>query len=167
MDDKIVVKRSRHVNSRTPDENLTKEELYTATVNHINDVKKGMDYFSELIHERGLKHDHTKIDNFDDEYAPLVLSRLSNEEFENHPWNQKHFSEERHHINNNAHSDIDLVDIIEHLVDVTLSGLSRAGYVNSKYAEVSPLLLYRAYWNSIHKLEQNVEVFDDKAEKET
>ena len=164
MTDKIIIKNTQYADSRTAPEDITKEKLYTATMNHIQDVEKGMEWFAEKIHEAGLKHDYTKMDTFDEVYAPLVLSGHTDDSFKQGKWYQRHITEERHHVNDNAHSDVDLVDIIEHLVDVTLSGLGRAGYVSSKYSDISPDLLYRAYWNSIHKLKSIVEIDNEDLE---
>lgn len=165
MTSKIIIKNTQYADSRTAPEDITKEKLYDATEEHIKDVQKGMDFFSEKIHEAGLKHDFTKIAYFD-EYAEDVLSEHTDEDFKKRPWYQRHIYEERHHVNDNAHSDVDMVDIIEHLVDVVMSGLGRAGFVNSKYTDISPELLYRAYWNSVHKLENIVEVSNAENLKE-
>ena len=158
MTSKIIIKNTQYADSRTAPEDIDRDKLYEATQNHLHDVERGMDWFSKQIHDAGLKHDFTKMDCFDEVYAPSVLSGKSDDEFKNEEWYKRHISEERHHVNDNAHSDVDMVDIIEHLVDVVMSGLGRAGFVNSKYTDISPELLYRAYWNSVHKLENIVEV---------
>ena len=157
MTSKIIIKNTSDADSRTADGNLTKEKLYDATVAHIHDVERGMDYFARQLHERGLKHDYTKLDDFDN-YTEIVLARLPQDEFEATDWCQRHYFEERHHVNSNAPTDVDLVDIFEHVCDVTLAGLGRAGHVSSKYSDIDPGLLYRAYWNTIRRLESIVEV---------
>lgn len=158
MTDKILIKNTAYADSRTAPEDIDRDKLYKATANHIKDVERGMDYFSKQIHEAGLRHDFTKMDCFDEVYAPSVLSGHTDDSFKQGDWYKRHISEERHHVNDNAHSDVDLVDIIEHLVDVVMSGLGRSGFVNSRYTDISPELLYRAYWNSVNKLENIVQI---------
>ena len=155
---KIIIKNTKYADSRTADGDNTRDKLYDATIHHVNDVKRGMDYFVELIHEAGEKHDYTKLDCFDKVYAPLVLSKKKNSEFESQEWFQRHITEERHHVNHNAHADVNLIDILEHITDVVMSGNGRAGHITSQYCDISPDLLYRAYWNTVRMLDDVVEV---------
>ena len=39
-----------------------------------------------------------------------------------------------------------------------MAGNGRSGYISSKYCDINPLLLYRAYWNTIRMLDDVVEV---------
>ena len=160
---KIIIKNtkyadSRTADSRTADKDITKDKLYDATINHINDVRRGMDYFSEQIHKRGLNHDYTKIDCFDDVYAPSVLSGHTDDSFKQGEWYQRHITEERHHVNDNAQIDINLIDIFEHIVDIVMAGKGRAGQITSRYCDMDPILLHRAYYNTIRMLDEIVEV---------
>lgn len=157
---KIKIKDTKNADSRTADSNLTKKTLYDATINHIDDVKRGMDYIADEIKKRGREHDFTKIGEYFDEYSTNVLKGEGDESFKQEEWYQKHITLERHHVCDQAGTDVDLIDIIEHLVDVTMAGLGRSGYVSSKYSDINPLLLYRAYWNTIRRLEAQVEIVE-------
>ena len=164
MTSKIIIKNTSDADSRTAGDDLTKEGLYDATVTHIDDVTRIMDFFGEQLHEIGLKHDWTKVGaNFDD-YSEVVLAGLSEEEFEQTEWCQRHYFEERHHVNDDAKPDVNLLDCLEHIADVVSAGKGRTGHVSSKYCDISPLLLYRMYWNTIRLLDDIIEVEDESKE---
>lgn len=156
--DKIIIKDTHNADSRTMDDNATMDDLLLATQEHIKDVQKGMEFFAEKLIEAGQKHDWTKIDNFENEYGPLCMSKVVDDEFMADPWWSKHIYNERHHVNVDFRPDVDLVDIFEHLVDDTMSGRGRAGHLTSAYQDIDPKLLYLAYWNTIRKLNDVIQV---------
>lgn len=82
MTDKILIKNTSDADSRTADDDLTKEKLYDATEAHIEEVGRIMDWFGEQLHEIGLKHDFTKVGANFEEYSEVVLARLPEGEFE-------------------------------------------------------------------------------------
>lgn len=158
---KIRLTNTRNADSRTADNELTLESLREATENHIQDVTNCMNFFADLLKEIGKKHDYTKLENFEKEYGPLVLSKVVNEEFMANPWYKKHIFEERHHVNDDAKADVNLLDCLEHIADVVSAGKGRAGHISSMYCDINPLLLYRMYWNTIRMLEENIELEDE------
>lgn len=159
---KIIIKNTKYADSRTADEEITKEKLYEATAEHLKDVERGMDFISKLIHEAGLKHDYTKMDAFD-QYAEDVLRALPEEEFIKQDWNQRHIFEERHHLNSNVPLDVNLVDVIEMIVDCVMAGRGRAGHLTHKYLKLQdPTVLERAYWNTVKLLDDVVVVSDSE-----
>jgi len=161
MTDKIIIKNTQYADSRTAPDDLTKDKLYEATELHINDVSRVMDYFGKRLHEIGLKHDWTKMGANFNEYAEVVLAGLNEEEFEQTEWCQNHYFLERHHVNDQSFPDITLLDILEHIADVVCAGKGRAGHVSSRYCDINPLLLYRAYWGTIRLLDELIEVEDN------
>lgn len=155
---KIIIKNTKYADSRTAGEDLTKEKLYDATVEHIKDVERAMDFFSKKIHEIGLKHDFTKISYFD-QYAEEVLSEHTDEEFKANPWYQKHIYEERHHLNANCPLDVNLFDVLEMIADCVTAGKGRFGRITPEYLNLNdPSLLNRAYFNTVKLLDDIVEV---------
>lgn len=154
---KIIIKDTSNADSRTG-KNITRDSLYNDTVEHIKDVQKGMNFLADQIVNAGKTHDWTKLDNFDKEYCPLVLSGKTNEEFMASDWHERHIFTERHHVNHDAKADVNLIDILEHIVDVVMAGNGRAGHISSRYCDIDPNLLYRAYWNTIRMLDDIVEV---------
>lgn len=158
MTNKIIIKNTAYADSRTAPDDITKEKLYAATTEHISDVQKAMDYFSEKIHETGLKHDYTKISYFD-QYAEDVLSEHTDEDFKKRPWYQRHIYEERHHLNADCPLDVNLFDVLEMIADCVTAGKGRFGRVTPEYLNLSdPSILIRAYFNTVKLLDDVVEV---------
>ena len=79
---KIIIKNTQNADSRTANDELTKETLLESTKIHLDDVKRIMYYMSQTLQEIGEKHDYTKIKYFD-EFAENVLTPHTNEEFIN------------------------------------------------------------------------------------
>lgn len=154
---KIIIKNTHNADSRTADENLTKEQLYEATELHREDVARGMKYIAEQLIAAGQKHDWTKIKYFD-QYAEDVLSEHTDEEFKSKEWYNLHIHDERHHVTTNAHPDLTLIDCIEHAVDCIMAGKGRFGDISSEFLDIPPEVLYRAYWGTIRELNDIVEV---------
>lgn len=158
MKDKIIINDTRNADGRTAN-NLNSETLLESTNEHRRNVSEGMDYIAELIHNRGLKHDYTKVDDYFPLFNDTVMQGLSNDEFEKSEWKQLHLHKERHHLNGNVPVDVNLVDVIEMLVDVVMAGNGRSGQISSYYCKIQdPALLERAYWNTIKLLDDVVEV---------
>lgn len=158
MKDKIIINDTRNADGRTAN-NLNSETLLESTNEHRRNVSEGMDYIAELIHNRGLKHDYTKVDDYFPLFNDTVMQGLSNDEFEKSEWKQLHLHQERHHLNGNVPVDVNLVDVIEMLVDVVMAGNGRSGQISSYYCKIQdPALLERAYWNTIKLLDNVVEV---------
>lgn len=155
---KITIKNTCNADGRTAT-NMNSETLLESTEEHWGDVQEGMDYIAELIHERGLKHDYTKVGEYFHLFNDTVMRGLSNEEFKQSEWYQNHIHTERHHLNANAPADVNLIDVIEMLVDCIMAGKGRSGYISSYYCKIQdPTLLERAYWNTIKLLDDVVEV---------
>jgi len=155
---KIIIKNTQNADSRTANDELTKETLLESTKIHLDDVKRIMYYMSQTLQEIGEKHDYTKIKYFD-EFAENVLTPHTNEEFINQHWYQNHVSEERHHLNANCPLDVNLFDVLEMIADCVVAGKGRAGKVTPSYLKIKdPFILERAYWNTIKLLDELVEV---------
>ncbi|WP_405296395.1 hypothetical protein [Methanobrevibacter sp.] len=155
---KMVIKNTQNADSRTANDELTKETLHEATVIHRADVQQLMGIVGEMIIERGDDHDFTKIIYFD-EFAEEVLKPHTNDEFINAHWYQTHIFEERHHLNANCPLDVNLIDVLELICDCIVAGKGRAGRVTPAYLKLKdPTILERAYWNTVKMLDDIVEV---------
>ena len=155
---KIIIKKTNNADSRTADSQLTKETLREATETHRSDVKRLMEHVGAVIIERAYNHDHTKIRYFD-EFSDEVLKPHTNEEFINTHWYQNHILEERHHLNANCPIDVNLFDVLELICDCIMAGKGRAGRTTPAYLKLQdPLILERAYWNTVKMLDDIVEV---------
>lgn len=158
MTKKVVINNTPNADSRTANEKLSKETLQTATITHREEVHALMRLVSIMISKRGIIHDYTKIEYFD-EFADEVLTPHTDAEFKNAHWYQNHIVEERHHLNANCPIDVNLIDVIEMICDCIAAGKGRAGRVTPAFLKLKdPTLLERAYWNTVKMLDDLTEV---------
>ena len=134
-----------------------KDELFVETQQHRNDVFRLMSFIAMELMETGNQHDWSKIEYFD-QFAQDTLERKDTPDFKSRPWYKVHTKEERHHLNANLPKDVDFVDVIEFICDCICAGKARSGRVEKKYLELSGDILKKAYWNTVNKLIQEVEV---------
>lgn len=150
----IVVNKSPNADSRTSKKDSTVEDLKEDTISHIKDVTNGLDFISDLIKERGSKHDHTKISNMEEFHAALKSGHIKDTQ-----WYKNHITEERHHLKSNIPDDVNLIDVIEHIVDCTMAGLTRSGDIYD--TDLSAELLQLATQNTVELIKKNTNVVED------
>ena len=149
----IIVNKAVNADSRSANSEFNKKSLLNDTKSHITDVTKGMNFMGSLISNRGSIHDHTKIEYIYDFYNALNSGKIKESE-----WYQKHITEERHHLKSNAPEDVNLIDVIEHLVDCTIAGMTRSGTIYD--VDLSPELLEKAVANTVELLKNNIKVIE-------
>lgn len=154
----IKVTKAVNADSRSA-EKLTVPALRSDTVKHIKDVSAGLKFIADQINDRGKHHDHTKIEHMDDFYSALTSGKVKESE-----WYKTHITEERHHLKSNVPDDVNLIDVIEHLVDCTMAGLTRSGEIYDVDIPAETLVL--AMNNTVELLKKNTTVVDEKG-KET
>ena len=143
----IKIKRLSAYIKKTDIKEATKEDILQASAIHINDVQKGCAFIADKIIDAGINHDRTKIlfnDNFFDESNQYIGV-------------EEHLSRERHHsvhIDNKCPEDVTLIDIIEYIVDVTMSATARKGRVSD--APISSEILQKAYKNTFEMLKKEI-----------
>lgn len=153
----INVKKSPAADSRTAETSPTIDELRDSTISHIGDVSNGMNFIASLITERSKQHDHTKLENMEEFHAALNSGKIKDT-----PWYDKHITEERHHLKSHVPEDVTLIDVIEHLVDCTMAGLTRSGSIYD--VDLSAELLVLACNNTVEMIKQNVNVVEDSGD---
>lgn len=147
----IIIKKSPDADSRTANKEATISDLTNSTISHIKDVTNGLNFISDLIKERGPKHDNTKVSNIEEFNAALKSGHIKDT-----LWYKKHITQERHHLKSNVPEDINLIDVIEHIVDCTMAGLGRSGDIYD--TDLSPELLELATRNTVELLKKNTTV---------
>ena len=70
------------------------------------------------------------------------------------PWFQLHVNTERHHMLDHCPDDVNLIDLLERITDITMAGLSRSGTIHD--TEIPNELLQKAYKNTLQLLKDNV-----------
>lgn len=149
----IEVTKSPNADSRTATPGTSTDELMRSTELHIGDVSKGLNFFAELLIKAGSQHDHTKTDSIDEFSAALSSGHVKETK-----WYKRHITEERHHLKSNVPDDVNLIDVIEHLVDCTMAGLTRSGTIYD--VDIFPEVLQLAAQNTVELLKKNVKVVE-------
>lgn len=149
----IEITKSPNADSRSADPNADLMELTKSTRSHIDDVNKGLNLIAEMLVDRGLKHDNTKMSAMEEFNAALKSGKIKESE-----WYKRHITEERHHLKSHVPDDVTLIDVIEHLVDCTMAGLTRSGTIYD--IDLSPELLQLAAQNTVELLKDNTVVVE-------
>jgi len=71
-------------------------------------------------------------------------------------WYQHHVTEERHHLQEYVHDNVNLFDVLEYIADNVMAGLARTGMVRDCTLEDS--VLRTAFNNTINQLVDRIEV---------
>ena len=153
----ITIKPSPTADSRTAIGPVSLSQLWDSSMQHIGDVKNAMEFFQVELVKAAEKHDFTKIDSagiqaFHESFA----KGLTGDDFKKEPWFQRHISEERHHLNDRCPDDVNLIDVLERICDITMAGLGRTGNVTAD--NLDPAILSKAYKNTIELLRKNVRI---------
>ena len=156
----IKIKPSPTADSRTAIGEVSKEQLLKSSKQHIGDVSQALEYFSEKLEEAAGKHDYTKIDRAGiDAFYDAFSKRLTGDAFKAEPWFRRHVTEERHHLNDHCPEDVNLIDVLERIADITMAGMARSGKVFDD--TLSAEILQKAYQNTIKLLLENIVVVDE------
>lgn len=150
----MLVRKSPNADNRTMTPEADKEELFRSTQSHIEDVSNGLKFISNALIERGSIHDHTKIENIDEFYTALRSGHIKDTD-----WYQKHITKERHHLKSHIPEDVNIIDVVEHLVDCTMAGLTRSGTIYD--VDLSTDVLQLAVQNTVELLKKNTTVIED------
>lgn len=141
----ILIPDSSSASVGTADHMISKSELRTAALQHINDVARGLKFIAGLIKEAGENHDHTKIEKFEDYFN--YFRKAQETGVKSWEWcNEIHAKEERHHIEQYHHEDVNLIDVLEHIVDGVMAGIGRSGEYTPD--NIPSELLVKAYRNT-------------------
>lgn len=146
MEDKIIIKKNPNGDTRTAKGEVAFEEFAHANDMHIGDVKNIMDFYADLCEYNGENHDFTKKKYEEQFYDDFMYSRMNKTAFRESDWYKNHIKEERHHINDFVHDDVDLFDVLEMIADCTSAGLARSGDVRE--ITIDKDVLYKAFQNT-------------------
>ena len=151
----IEVKKSTCADTRSCDyKNVTKVQLASATMDHMQDVTNGIELFKEWLDKAAIHHDATKLamlDSFHKEFSEGF--KITDQ------WLYDHWKHERHHLNNHVPEDVNLVDVVEMVIDVVMAAKGRGGKMFD--IKIPDEVLQKAFANTIKKLYDSVEVIDE------
>lgn len=154
---KIIVEQTPHIDSEKYSGELTKEKLLDDNEKHIAAVCQSLNFIIEQIQNRSEKHDYTKIKYIDQLYKDsLTVQKNPEIDFKSLKWYNLHCKLERHHIKNDTLNNINLIDVIELVADVVVSGIARSGKIKEEYLDINPKLLQEAVYNTAELIEENI-----------
>lgn len=151
---KIVINKTPNADTRTAVGEVTKAMLLDSSKQHIAHVRQGCEYFADMLLDVGEQHDWTKISFLDQFYEDSQTGKTG-VDFKSLPWFQQHL-QERHHLNDRCPDDVNLIDVLERVIDITMAGMSRSGAIYD--AELDADILVRAYKNTVKLLAAAVEL---------
>lgn len=149
----IEIKMSPTADTRTCDFSLvTKEQLLASSIQHIGDVKQGMDFFNTLMWAAACDHDHDKLSAIDHFHADFITG------FKETGWWDNHRKVNRHHLlqADGVPVDVNLIDVMDMIVDCVMAGMARSGSVYP--LEISDKVLRDAFNNTVELLTSHVVV---------
>lgn len=149
----IRISKSATADTRTCDFfNTSKETLLASSKQHIQDVRRALWYFRDLLADQGQFHDLDKISDIDGFHADFLTG------FESHSWWDRHRKLNRHHLlePDGVPADVNLIDVLDMIADCVMAGMARSGSVYP--LNISPEVLMRAFQNTVVMLKANVEV---------
>lgn len=149
----IKIKKSKTADTRSCDfANTTKETLLASSRQHIGDIVKALAFFNGKIMEAAGEHDYDKLTEIDWFYADFVTG------FKQTGWYDNHRKIHRHHLDKDdgVPTDVNLIDVIEHISDCVMAGMGRSGSVYE--LKLSDELLRRAFRNTVELLKAQVVV---------
>ena len=141
----IVIQPSPSADTRSADHVVTEDELRRSTEMHIDDVRRGMEWLAEALRERGESHDWTKLRYFPSFYRQFSEAQRSGC-WGNGWYDRIHCVKERHHVEDGCPENINLIDILEHIVDGVMAGKARSGEYRQDVLGAG--MLERAYANT-------------------
>jgi len=149
----ITIKRSQTADTRSCDfANTGKDTLLASSRQHIGDVVKALAFFGGKLTEAAGEHDYDKLTTIDRFHADFLTG------FKQTGWWDNHRRIHRHHIDkaDGVPSDVNLLDVLEHVADCVMAGMARSGSVYE--LKLSDDLLQRAFKNTVELLKSQVQV---------
>lgn len=147
----ITIQTNATADTRTCDfTQVTKDELYRASAQHISDVRYALEFFAEVLDRARSMHDADKLKDIDSFHADFVTG------FAHTAWWDQHRRLNRHHLTapDGIPADVNLIDVLDHIADCVMAGLARKGVVTP--LALPPDLLERAFQNTVELLKANV-----------
>ncbi len=151
----IKIGKSATADTRTCDyANVTKETLLASSRQHINDVRRALDFFMARVCASGQNHDPDKITDIDGFHADFVTG------FAQTSWWDRHRKLNRHHLEqpDGCPVDVNLIDVLDYVADCVMAGMARSGSVYP--LKLGPEILERAFQNTVEMLRKEVVVED-------
>lgn len=149
----IEIQPSPTADTRTCDvSQVSREQLYESSRQHINDVRMALAFFGEHLKEAALRHDFDKLTDIATFHADFKTK------FAQTLWWDTHRRINRHHLTqaDGVRDDVNLIDVLDFIADCVMAGMARSGSVYP--LKLSPELLEKAFQNTVELLKREVVV---------
>ena len=156
----IEIKRNPNCDTRTCTKIPSLEEFSKFNDIHIKDVSNIMNYLSEEIKKAGLKHDFTKKEKEKEQYETFISAVKDHTNFAESKWYKYHVETERHHLFTRCPDDVNLIDVLEMISDVSSASLSRSNEMLKELAIPSEIL-QKAVQNTIKLINDQLVLVDE------
>ncbi|MFA6152932.1 MAG: hypothetical protein WC716_16540 [Chitinophagaceae bacterium] len=156
----ITIQKSKTADTRTCDfANVKKETLFDSSLQHIRDVRNGIEYFKGLLDTAALNHDSDKLTDIDGFHSDFLTG------FKTTKWWDNHRKIMRHHLieKDGIPEDVNLIDVFDMIVDCVMAGMGRSGSVYPLNIDVRVLI--KAFDNTVELLKKQVIVEDGASTK--
>lgn len=159
----IKIKKHTEGDSRVAECVPTILDFSEANRDHVEDVKKLANLFSEMLKDRVRKHDWTKLE---EPYRSMFYRDLCNTiegkmDFFDGKWSNLHYNElERHHLKKHCPDDVNLLDVIEMICDCVAAGMARSGDVYD--VDIPAEVLTKAVKNTVELLKSEIQVVEQE-----
>ena len=147
----LRIKKSMTADTRSCDfSKVDKYTLLASSFQHIDDVRKGLQFFKSMLDDSAHFHDHDKISDIDGFHADFITG------FKQHTWWDNHRKVNRHHllVPDGVPAEVNLIDVLDMIVDCVMAGMGRTGTVYP--LNISPDVLMKAFENTVEILKENV-----------
>jgi hypothetical protein len=151
----IMIHTSPTADTRTCDvSKVSKRQLFNSSDMHICDVRLGMRFLMDRMHVTAGEHDHDKLSGLDQFHKDFRTG------FKQTTWLQNHYKVNRHHLDKpeGVPDNVNLVDVMEHIVDCVMAGLARSGEVRPVVLPAE--LLQWAVENTVEMLIEETDVLE-------
>ena len=135
---------------------ISEEALLKGVESHREDAADVMNELANELRAMGERHDHTKIEHFEEYYKDFYDSTIDPETMDNTKWQRFHAKAERHHLKKECPSDVTLLDVLEMAVNHVCYWKTSTGKVDP--VALKGELLQKAFKNTLKYIDKNTKV---------
>ena len=149
----LTIKKSPTADTRTCDfAKVSKDVLRASSIQHIADVRNGLDFFRKTLLHAANVHDFDKITDIDGFHRDFVTG------FKQTTWWDNHRKVNRHHLleADGVPADVNLIDVLDMIADCVMAGMARSGSVYP--LNISPKVLMTAFQNTVDLLKAQINI---------
>lgn len=149
----IKIRKSKTADTRSCDfSQVSEKQLFDSSVQHIGDIKQGVEFFKRKLDEAWFMHDHDKLSDIKGFHADFITG------FKQTGWWDNHRKVNRHHLlqEDGVPADVNLIDVLDMIIDCVMAGMGRTGNVYP--LNIYPSVLITAFQNTVELLKSQIVV---------